>query len=68
MLLGSRVASAIENMSFKHDQGKCKSRTTLLASQRRLEAGIHGAIPLWRLYVVGRFLELQQHGHQWIRL
>ena len=34
-----------------------------LTSQGGLEAGVQGAVPLWRLDVVGRLLELQQHGH-----
>lgn len=60
MLLGSRA--------FAVELEKHESRTTLFALQRSLEAGVQGAIPLWRLDVVGRLLELQQHGHQWIGL
>lgn len=33
------------------------------ASQSRLQVGIHHGLAVWRLYVVGGFLELQQHGH-----
>lgn len=33
------------------------------ASQSRLQVGIHHGLSVWRLDVVGCFLELQQHGH-----
>lgn len=35
------------------------------ASQSRLQVGIHHGFTVWRLDVVGSFLELQQHGHLW---
>lgn len=35
------------------------------ASQSRLQVGVHHGLTVWRLNVVGSFLELQQHGHLW---
>lgn len=35
------------------------------ASQSRLQVGVHHGLTVWRLNVVGSFLELEQHGHLW---
>lgn len=35
------------------------------ASQSRLQVGVHHGLTVWRLNVVGGFLELEQHGHLW---
>lgn len=43
------------------------SALSTVYSECGLQSGIETAFPLWRLYAVGRLLELQQHGHLWSR-